>query len=71
MTTYSPELPPGSNPLRQLTIAQAAELLNYGKSTLYRMVRARELPSVGEGRLLRILERDILAWQERNRKGGE
>jgi excisionase family DNA binding protein len=65
VTAYSPSSP------QQVTIAEAAELLSYGKRTVYRMVQSRELPSVGEGKMRRILIADILAWQERNRKGGE
>ncbi|MBX0331327.1 helix-turn-helix domain-containing protein [Oscillochloris sp. ZM17-4] len=74
MTTHTPtshQVPPGGSFARQVTIAEAAELLSYGKRTVYRMVQTGELPSVGEGKLRRIRIADILAWQNRNRNGGE
>lgn len=72
MTLHNPELLPGSSPTRlQVTIAEAAQMLSYGKRTVYRLVQTGELSSIGEGRLRRIRIADILAWQQRNQNGGE
>jgi excisionase family DNA binding protein len=72
VTAHHPDLPPGGSPARlQVTVAEAARLLSFGKRTLYRLVQSGELPSIGRGRLLRIAISDLLAYQERNRKGGE
>lgn len=70
MTAHLPDLPPGGNSFDQVSIAEAARRLSYGKRTLYRLVQTGEMPSVGEGRLRRIRVADIQAWQERHRKGG-
>lgn len=76
MTTHNNNLPPGSSPeadspQQQVTIAEAAKRLSFGKRTVYRMVQTGELASIGRGRLRRIAVEDIRAWQARNRNGGE
>jgi excisionase family DNA binding protein len=72
VTAQPTNLQPGGSPARlQVTVAEAARMLSYGKRTLYRLIQSGELPSIGSGRLLRIAVTDLEAYQERHRKGGD
>ncbi len=42
-----------------LTVAEAAEVLGVGKSTVYDLMRTRQLPSVKLGRLRRVPVADL------------
>lgn len=54
----------------QVTIGEAARILRYSKRTVYRMIRAGELPARGRGRLLRIAVADLEAHVEASRQEG-
>lgn len=45
-----------------LTIGQAAQLMNYSRAHLYRLLDSGALRSFGSGRARRILRADIEAW---------
>jgi excisionase family DNA binding protein len=62
--THTPErLSP--EPL-QVTINVAAQMLGYGKSTLYELLAKGEIKSVGKGRLRRIAVAELRRWQREN-----
>jgi excisionase family DNA binding protein len=42
-----------------LKILEAAEILKMGKSTVYKLVSTKELPSIRIGRMIRISREDI------------
>lgn len=48
----------------------AADMLSISVRTLERLVERRELPKIGEGRLVRFAITDLEAWIERNRTWG-
>ena len=50
----------------QVSIAEAARLLGFGKSTIYAMLARGELKSVGRGRLRRIAVAELRRWQREN-----
>lgn len=53
---------------RLLTISQAAERLAIGESTLYNMIHAGDIPTVGEGKLRRIRYGALVEWMRANEK---
>jgi len=50
----------------QVTIKQAAQRLRYSERTIYTLLKAGEIRSVGRGRLRRIPLDELRRWQERN-----
>ena len=59
------EVASGSSPHRALLrIAEAAELLGVGRSTVYQLVPANAVPVVRVGRLVRIPRDALLRWIE-------
>lgn len=58
----------GGQPLTEplLTAVDAAELLRVPKSTLYELVRSRDLPHVKVGRALRFTRAGLSRWVEDN-----
>ena len=48
-----------------LTVEEAARRLGIGRSLAWRLVRSGELPSVRLGRLVRVPERKLQAWLDR------
>ena len=42
-----------------LKILEAAEILKMGKSTVYKLISTKELPSIRIGRMIRIRREDI------------
>lgn len=53
-----------------LTVEEAARRLGIGRSLAWRLVRSGELPSVRLGRLVRVPQRALLTWLERQSHGG-
>lgn len=51
----------------QVNPTEAAHLLSISLRTLYRLIKAGKIPTIGTGRLLRFAVDDLRAWQERNR----
>ena len=52
-----------------LTVEEAARRLGIGRSLAWRLVRSGELPSVRLGRLVRVPERKLQAWLDRQSDG--
>ncbi|MCE7927201.1 MAG: DNA-binding protein [Chloroflexi bacterium CFX7] len=48
-----------------LTVAEAGQLLGVGRTTVYALIRARELPVVKIGAAARIPARAVREWAER------
>jgi excisionase family DNA binding protein len=53
-----------SEPL--LNADEAAQLLHIPRSTLYELVRSRNLPHIKVGRALRFTRQDLAWWVQRN-----
>jgi excisionase family DNA binding protein len=53
-----------------LTVRQVAELLQVSVSTVERLTRSGELPSVKFGRSRRYFRRDVMAYLDSHREGG-
>lgn len=53
-----------------LNVRQVAELLLVSVSTVERLTRRGELPSVKFGRSRRYFRRDVMAYLDRHREGG-
>jgi excisionase family DNA binding protein len=53
-----------SEPL--LKVEDAAELLRVPRSTLYELVRSRQLPHIRVGRGLRFTRSDLASWLQEN-----
>lgn len=49
-----------------LTVTQASEILNIGKSTLYKYIRNKYLNSYKLGNCIRIKESELNDWIKRN-----
>lgn len=45
-----------------LTVAQAAQMLQMGRNTIYEMVARDEMPCVRIGRTIRISRAGLMAW---------
>ena len=54
-----------------LTAKQAGERLRISESTVYRLLRGRQLKGVKIGRLLRFTEEELMDFIERHREHGE
>ena len=54
-----------------LTAKQAGERLRISESTVYRLLRGRQLKGVKIGRLLRFTEDELMDFIERHREQGE
>lgn len=63
--TLRSEQPAPHEPL-QVSIAEAARLLGYSKSTIYNLLDRGEARSVGRGRLRRIAVEELRRWQRQN-----
>lgn len=51
-----------------LDVTEAAKYLNLAKQTVYIKVSKREIPHIKQGKKLRFLKSDLLAWLEQGRK---
>ena len=60
MSAYAPE-----RPTSLLTIAELAQLLGIGRTTVYRLVKTGELRAVRVGERLRFRPEDVNAYLER------
>ncbi len=49
-----------------LNADEAAQLLHVPRSTLYELVRSRNLPHIKVGRTLRFTRQDLAWWVQRN-----
>lgn len=54
----------------QVRKKEAADMLSISVRTLERLVENRQLPKIGEGRLVRFAVKDLEAWVEGNRTWG-
>ena len=50
------------NPIKLLTLAEAAEILKISKRTLHRMIQNRQIPAFKVGGQWRILESRFQEW---------
>lgn len=50
------------NPIKLLTLAEAAEILKISKRTLHRMIQNRQIPAFKVGGQWRILESRFREW---------
>lgn len=55
----------------QVSIAKAADLLDYHKRTVRRLIERGELTAVGRGKLLRIDIASIHDYRERQKRGSD
>ena len=53
------------------TVPEVAEWLKLDKSTVYYMVKRGEIPHLKIGKSIRILEVDLMAWIETQRKSSK
>jgi len=51
---------------KMLTAQEAAEILNIGRSTIYQMIKEKEIPSVRIGRSVRIRQQALEKFIESN-----
>jgi excisionase family DNA binding protein len=51
--------------MQHLTIAETCERLKIGRTRLYALLNAGEIPAIKIGRLTRIREEDVAAYAER------
>ena len=58
----------GDSPNDLLDVTEAAKYLNLAKQTVYIKVSKREIPHIKQGKKLRFLKSDLLAWLEQGRK---
>ena len=53
-----------------LTVLQVANLLNIGRTLIYKLIEQGELPSVKIGKTRRLRPKDVDAYIDRNTTGG-
>ena len=50
-----------------LKAEQVCRIVNLGRSKVYELIAAREIPSISIGRSRRVLREDLMAWIEKQR----
>jgi excisionase family DNA binding protein len=50
-----------------LTAEQVCRIINLGRSKVYELIAAKQIPSISIGRSRRVLREDLMAWIEKQR----